>query len=539
VTGDAPAALLTVSSKKNHINIPLFPNFMISISTILKHYKRADIQEAMVRSAKDKEVAIRYGDKGFGKRPDILSYPRDVIEFAKNYATSLHVSEEHWENPLMLSPGLKRAEIDSMRIGWDLCLDVDCKMWKYSKIITHLLIEELKAHGVKSVSCKFSGNKGFHVGVPFKAFPSKVNGVDTKLLFPDGVRRIAAYLRDRIEPKFLDIVRNDDLDGIGKELGKEVIVTRNYCKKCGKEVKEKKEGVEFVCQKCGNRVSGEDKFMVCEKCNSIMEKFDNIEGVRCTLCESTEIEERVDSSALLDIDTVLISSRHLYRMVYSLHEKSGLVSVPVKDVMKFEKDMAKPEKVKVETVFLDDSKTIEGEATNLIIQAFDHKPKVNVEEVEFKKEFDVPSEAIPPDLFPPCVKIGLGGLEDGKKRFMFCLMNFLSSCGYGYDEIESVFKEWNENNPEPLREVILLGQLRYHKMHKKKILPPNCDNKAYYADLQICKPDGLCGRIKNPVQYSTRKAFAVQRDKSAEREKLTDEQKEMRKKYREKIKEKS
>jgi len=71
---------------------------MIDIGTVLRHYKRKEIQEAMVAAAKDREVAVRYGDKGYGKRPDTLSYPNDVIEFAKQRATSFHVSEEHWSN---------------------------------------------------------------------------------------------------------------------------------------------------------------------------------------------------------------------------------------------------------------------------------------------------------------------------------------------------------------------------------------------------------------------------------------------------------
>ena len=58
----------------------------MDIGTPLRHYKRPDIQKAMVEAAKDREVAIRYGDKGFGKRPDTLSYPKDVIEFAKQRA---------------------------------------------------------------------------------------------------------------------------------------------------------------------------------------------------------------------------------------------------------------------------------------------------------------------------------------------------------------------------------------------------------------------------------------------------------------------
>ncbi|MCX6708769.1 MAG: hypothetical protein NTW67_03955, partial [Candidatus Woesearchaeota archaeon] len=83
------------------------------------------------------------------------------------------------------------------------------------------------------------------------------------------------------------------------------------------------------------------------------------------------------------------------------------------------------------------------------------------------------------------------GLKDGRKRALFVLINFLTSIGWSYEMTEKYLAEWNKKNGEPLREVLVQGQLRYHKMMKKKILPPNCDNKAYMADLGVCKPDAI------------------------------------------------
>ena len=136
-------------------------------------------------------------------------------------------------------------------------------------------------------------------------------------------------------------------------------------------------------------------------------------------------------------------------------------------------------------------------------------------------------------------------MKDGKKRFMFMLVNFLLSTGYDYAAIDAVLEEWNKRNPEPLREVLLKGQVRYAQQTRKKVMPPNCDNTGYYKDMQICQPDGLCGRIKNPVQYAKRRAFLANMQKEESEEKgvkgmrahLTDEQKEMRKKFREMRKE--
>src|SRR3989344_9494016 len=107
---------------------------MLAISTVLKHYKRREVQTAMVMHAKDREVAARYGDV-FGTRPDILQYENDVLELARQGATSFHCSEERWRNALQLVPTLRPRELTELRSGWDLVIVIDCKNWEYSKII--------------------------------------------------------------------------------------------------------------------------------------------------------------------------------------------------------------------------------------------------------------------------------------------------------------------------------------------------------------------------------------------------------------------
>ena len=134
---------------------------MLTKAILLSYYKRTSIQEAIFNSSKNKEVAVRYLDK-FGKRPDFLQYPNEVLEVVKQGATSFHCSEELWMNPLQLSSEMNVRELDKLRVGWDLVIDIDCKYWEYSKLIAHLVINALRAHGVRSISCKFSGNKGFH-----------------------------------------------------------------------------------------------------------------------------------------------------------------------------------------------------------------------------------------------------------------------------------------------------------------------------------------------------------------------------------------
>ena len=84
--------------------------------------------------------------------------------------------------------------------------------------------------------------------------------------------------------------------------------------------------------------------------------------------------------------------------------------------------------------------------------------------------------------------------------------------GWDYEIIEKRLKEWNSKNKEPLRDVYLAGQLRYHKQSGKRILPPNCDNSAYYRDMGIKCSDEICSRCRNPVQYAIRKTWLVNRE---------------------------
>ena len=84
------------------------------LSKTLMFYKRREVQKHLIEQAKNKEVAIRFGDY-FGKRPDILMYENDVLELAKKKATSFHCSEELWKNPLSLRTEIKKQEMDDLR----------------------------------------------------------------------------------------------------------------------------------------------------------------------------------------------------------------------------------------------------------------------------------------------------------------------------------------------------------------------------------------------------------------------------------------
>ncbi|MFC1648924.1 hypothetical protein ACFL1B_05695 [Nanoarchaeota archaeon] len=417
------------------------------IAKTLSFYKRKDIQDAMVEHATGKEVAVRFTER-FGSRPQMLTYPNDVLEFAKQKATSFHCSEELWSNPGQLKSEMTRQEQDELRSGWDFILDIDCHFFDYSKIAAHYIIKALQYCGVKSITCKFSGNKGFHIAVPWEAFPEKIRDQDANKLFPEAPKRMAEYIKFLIKEPVKEEIKKRE----GKDISK---ISKNV-------------GIPAEKLKLTTAVGGID----------------------------------LNPDPFIEIDTLLISSRHMYRMPYSFHEKSELVSVPVdiEKILEFEKEMAEPEKATVEIPFLNRD-VEEGNAEGLLVRAYDFKPVLEKEAEKQEKEFELPEEAIGEECFPPCIKKILAGVGDGRKRSVFILNNFLRTCGWAPEQIQERLDEWNKKNKEPLREVYIKGQLRYGT-NKKPLPPPNCNNAAYYEDIGCKCPAEICSRFKNPANYA-------------------------------------
>ena len=441
---------------------------MIHLSTLLNHYKRPDVQAAIVDAAADREVGIYFaGHDTYGKRPEVLTFPRDVLSFVQKGATSFHIGEERWSDPLRIVTGMSRRELDELRSGWDLVLDIDCPWLEFSQVAAHVLVERLRSLGIRCLGVKFSGNHGFHIGVPFEAFPKEVHfeGCVHAIasLFPDGPRKIAAYLQDEIR----------------LPLGKLLI---------------ERFGFEKIRETSGK--------------------------TRIELIRKGPSGDFLDPFALLAIDTVLIASRHLIRAPYSMHEKSGLVSIPIdpSELLTFDKRKAESENVKADKKFLDRAKAKPDEARLLFESAFSHKlaTPLNVDEKEAERgiknrpEMLIPTQALPENVFPPCMKAITAGIKDGKKRALFAAVNFLVLAGWEYDAIDKWVEEWNKRNPDQMREVIIKSHLRHHRTLKEKMPPPNC--RKYYEDIGVCHPDSLCDRIKNPIQYAKRRMFLISRE---------------------------
>jgi hypothetical protein len=512
------------------------------ISKALRYYKRRDVQEAIVAHTQGREVSPRYGE-GFGKRPDVLTYPQDVVEFAKRKATSFHVSEERWENPLSVVTGMPRRELDDLRTGWDLVLDIDAKDWDISRLTAWLFICALRQHNIQAISCKFSGNKGWHIGVPFESFPHTIfdeatnQDIPTAALFPELPRAIATYLVEYIGDEKNGLVHIETssqgettitfspknkpvqftLRNLAKKAGKEPqqILTQ-YCTECRRDVGAGDEQYALQCPNmaCMHREPRlrsrdeqqmtEPEELQCPKCNTRM-VFSRVGKQACPHASARPrpYEQRLNIQEVIEFDTILLASRHLYRCAYSLHEKSGLASVVIDPdaVLLFDKAQAHPDAASLHARFLEASSVVPGEMNDLATRAWRKMSQQNAESQRARtSKLEVPEEAIPEEHFPPCIKAILAGIPDGKKRAMFALTNFLGACGWTDDMIEARLEEWNKVNPEPLREVIIRGHMHGVRQKAERILPPNC--KAFYQELGVCRPDEFCSRIKNPGQYA-------------------------------------
>ena len=314
------------------------------------YYSKPEIQKAIFEFSKNREICPRYFDS-FGKRPDSLQYPGDVFELVRKGATSLHCSEELWEDPLRIITGMSEEQANKLRVGWDLLIDIDSKYIDYSKVSAELIIKILKFHGVKNIGIKFSGSKGFHIIVPWKAFPKEINGVKTSDMFPEWPRIISKYIIKQTEEQLIERVTK--------------------------------------------------------------------------LANSSKYVKDFQASKEVMPDIVLVSPRHLFRMPYSLHEKTSLASIVLnsEEIKNFELKDADPLKVKIKN-FMPDSK--DGEASELLIQALDwYKEQDSKTEREQKSFEPVKLTNLSEDNYPPCIKKILNGLSDGRKRALFILINLL------------------------------------------------------------------------------------------------------------------
>ncbi|MBS3091723.1 hypothetical protein J4217_04745 [Candidatus Pacearchaeota archaeon] len=495
------------------------------------YYSNPKIIEALLRFSKDREVVPRYFE-GFGKRPDALQYPSDIQELVNKGATSFHCSEELWNDPLGINNEMSQEQFNELRKGWDLLIDIDSPYLDLSKIAAKLVIKALEYHNIKNCGIKYSGSKGFHIILPWKAFPEEFQGKKTKDMFPEWPRAITEYLFSWINPIFM------------KEAGKIMTFEKKddkikiFCINCDRE---SQKGIitKFNCPVCGLKAERKEvkvkKRLRCMNgnCPGILEVIDEKEYYYCDYCKDPDNEKLQlnserhpedfrekrgeDISEHAKFDLVLVAPRHLFRMPYSLHEKTSFSSVVIKkeDIENFAPRDANPMNIKILDFY---PECEEREAEKLLSQALSWKQDKQIIEEKVDKQYyknyktegddkdrvyeEIKAEDVREDYYPEPIKKLLLGLQDGRKRGLFVLLTFFKSLNFFPEKINDKIREWNKKNPIPLKEGYVKSQIDWHLKQKKKILPPNYDNDAFYKDLGLIdkRPE-----VKNPIVDVARK----------------------------------
>ncbi|MFH0889854.1 MAG: hypothetical protein V1836_01790 [Candidatus Aenigmatarchaeota archaeon] len=431
---------------------------------ILEYYSRDDVQKSLLTASKDREIAGVFSSGAFGQRPNILVYPTDVVNMVKSGSVAFHGSVERWDNPMVLRPGMDKDEMDEMRKGFELMIDLDIKVFEYAKIYAKIFYEELRSFGIKNIGVKYTGGKSFHMVVPFESFPENVDYKPTRTQYPLIPQVIVAYMKEKTRLKLRDAIlrAEPDINEIAKKLqtSTETLIAADGL------------DIDRIISNDVSRAESENK---------------TITGfVGKTITEFG-----------------LFTSRHMFRLPYSLHESSFRVSLPIKisDIDKFEKDDALPDKVKIKETFLDYNKSDAGEVTELITEALDwHNARKKEEEV--KKKFIISNSGkITEEFFPPSIQQIARGVPDGRKRSVLILFNFLRNMNWGNDEIENYLVGWNEKNTPPLPSNYMRSQVRWLR-NSKTMLPPNFGNENFYKSMGInCETETKMG-VKNPVTYA-------------------------------------
>jgi len=400
---------------------------------IIDYYSKA--AKVIAQFAKDREVGVALADGRYMKRPDVIAYPRDIVEKAREGAATFHMSVERWKNPMQIGTA-KQDELNDLRKGWDLVIDIDAKFkLTHARAAAVVICDYLKGMGIDP-TVKFSGSRGFHIGVACEAFPAELDFQKVSSRYPEVPQAIASFLRETLKDRIMQAL-------IAEEGGTAPL-------------------------------------------KAMLKEGD------------------FSPFSFIDIEKNW-GSRHLFRAPYSLHQKTWLVSTPIRlyKLKAFEPDQAKPENVNFDLPFL---KNKDGEATELIMQALEWASKNKKDEpiVGVKRKFSI-SAPVPEEMFPPCMKTILAGMEDGKKRSVFTLASFLHCMNWDWERIEKRVEEWNRANSSPLTDRLLRTQLKWHARQNKDILPANCDSDMFYKSIGACKPDDFCKTVKNPVNYALRK----------------------------------
>jgi hypothetical protein len=364
---------------------------------------------------------------------------------------------------MQIVTGMSQEDTDNLRKSFDFIIDIDAKVKLEHSIASAKAICNFLVDLGISPTIKFSGRRGVHIGIAANAFPESIDFKKLSSRYPEVPQTIASYIREMTSDQILD------------------------------EMAAIEGGVAALMNSVGITPSNltPDDYVAFSNRGTYLEKADTN-----YVYNIAELEKGW-------------SNRHLFRMPYSLHPAYGYVSMPIRleKLSSFKPEDAMPSKVKTDVPFLVNK---DGEATELLLRALEWKSKQPKEfipraaQTPQKLSYDKP---VPEDFFPPCIRLMLNGLSDGKKRSLFTLITYLRNMNWSQEDVEKRVREWNAKNPMPLPERFVNTQLKWHFRQNRMLMPGNCSVNLFYEDMGICKPDQLCGllkNVKNPVNYPKR-----------------------------------
>ena len=320
-------------------------------------------------------------------------------------------------------------------------------------------------------------------------------------------------LEERTKLKKEDLLSTAPCPNCSSKVRKSVVVSMK-CPKCDTLYTRPDFKVTARKLKCTNElcsgffdIINQKDYFICDNCKfSSLDKRDSTVRTAGTIIYdspskfSSDFKEEFVATKLGSLDLVLVSPRHLFRMPYSLHEKTALASIVLDkaSLATFSPRDADPMQVKIKP-FIKESK--KNEAEKLLTAALQWASQRRVsEEKQYKKSAeeyqDMKIEGVTEDMFPKSIKTLLKGLKDGRKRGLFVLITFLKALSFPNEYVEIKVRELNQKNDPPLKEGYVKSQLDWHLKQKRKILPPNYSNDSFYKDLKLLdyEPDA-----KNPL----------------------------------------
>lgn len=407
---------------------------------IERYYLQDNIVEEMVRLSKYREFAPTY-PKGYGSRPDAINFPGDFRSFVEKGAIAFHGSVERWKNPLLID----NTDQDKLRTGWDLVIDIDADDgMAYAKEAARGVVDELEMHGLseETISVKFSGNRGFHIGVRAESFPDRIGGTDIDQLYPKLPQAIVGYLRERLHDRLAEAFREIDP-------GKEDVLSE-----------EGPYEVADIENDWGKRHLFRMAYSVNEK---------TIDGPHGTLVSLPIAIEDIEDFEKEDARMLEVEVEERFLDDYTEGAATDLAVEAL--------DWLSRQRMREDD---DDGKTRKD------------------------GDYDIPDEALAQEHFPAPIKRILSGLDDGRKRALFILATFLRQVGYDWDAVEAEIWDWNDRNKEPLRDNYIKSQLQWHRRQEDPLMPPNFD-KDVYKDIGVIDEEEdrkMLENFENPVPYA-------------------------------------